>query len=287
MNAKHVDGTMRSNNRVWRPFALAPVRCFAPVLSAVLAAGCAVIQPGEVGVKAKWGQLEEEVYPPGLVVFNRASSRMIRIPTQTVNREVKLNLPSKEGLNVSAEISILYHIEAEQAPAVIRDVGLEYEEVLILSVFRSASADICARFFAKDMHSGKRAQIEDEIRQQMDGLLAARGFVIEAVLLKSISLPPGLYTAIEDKLEAEQEAQRMQFVLQREQREAERKTIEAEGIRDSQKILADGLSESIIQWRSLEVLERLASSPNAKLIITDGTAPVMVQGDTSTGATTP
>ncbi len=251
----------------------------APVLSVLLAGGCAVIQPGEVGVKSKWGQMDAEIYQPGLVAFNHVSSRMIRIPTQTVNREIKLNLPSKEGLNVSAEISILYHIQAERAPDVVRDVGLDYENVLILSVFRSASADICARFFAKDMHSGKRAEIEEQIRKEMDGLLNERGFVIEAVLLKSIRLPPGLYTAIEDKLEAEQEAQRMKFVLQREKREAERKTIEAEGVRDAQKVLADGLSDSIIKWRSLEVLEHLASSPNAKLIVTDGTTPVLLGED--------
>ncbi|MEM9457332.1 MAG: prohibitin family protein [Myxococcota bacterium] len=250
----------------------------ASVLSGLLAGGCAVIQPGEVGVKSKWGRLDERIYQPGPVAINHISSRMIRIPTQTVNREVRLNLPSKEGLNVSAEISILYHINAERAPDVIRDVGLEYEEVLILSVFRSASADICARFFAKDMHSGKRAEIEEQIQKEMDALLAERGFIIEAVLLKSISLPPGLYTAIEDKLEAEQEAQRMQFVLQREQREAERKKIEAEGVRDAQKVVADGLSDEIIQWRSLEVFERLASSPNAKVIVTDGSTPVLIEG---------
>lgn len=238
-----------------------------------------MVQPGEVGVKSKWGKLDEKVHTPGLVGLNRISSRLYRVPTQTVNREVQLNLPSKEGLNVSAEISILYHIQAERAPDVIRDVGLDYEEVLILSVFRSASADICARFFAKDMHSGKRAEIEAEIQKQMGEQLAERGFVIEAVLLKSIRLPPGLYTAIEDKLEAEQEAQRMQFVLQREQREAERKTIEAQGVRDAQKVLADGLSEEIIRWRSLEVLQELASSPNAKLIVTDGSAPVFFNED--------
>ncbi len=244
-----------------------------------LLAGCAIVRPGEVGVKSKWGKVSNKIYSPGPVGINYFSTRMIRVPTRTVNREVQLNLPSKEGLNVGAEISILYHIEPQKAPDVIRDVGLDYENVLILSVFRSASADICARFFAKDMHSGKRAEIEEAIRIEMDKLLASRGFTIEAVLLKSISLPPGLYTAIEDKLEAEQEAQRMQFILQREEREAERKKIEAQGVRDSQKILSDGLSDEIIKWRSLEVLERLSASPNAKLIITDGNAPVLINQD--------
>ena len=180
---------------------------------------------------------------------------------------------------MSSEISILYHIEAEADPRIIEEVGSNYEEVLILSVFRSAAADICARFFAKDMHSGKRGVIEGEIRHHMDSLLADRGFNIEAVLMKSISLPPGLYTAIEDKLEAEQESQRMEFILQREKQEAQRKIIEAEGVRDAQKVLAAGLSNGIIQWRSLEVLEKLAASPNAKLILTDGKAPVLINGE--------
>ena len=255
------------------------------VLLAGLQPGCAVVNPGEVGVKARWGALEDRVYEPGLVRLNRFNSELITVPTRTVNREVQLNLPSKEGLNVSAEISILYHINKDKAPEVIQEVGLDYENVLILSVFRSASADICARFFAKDMHSGKRAEIEEEIRKEMDNYLAERGFVIEAVLLKSIRLPDGLYTAIEDKLEAEQEAQRMQFVLQREKQEAERKTIEAAGTRDAQKLLADGLSEEIIKWRSLEVFERLASSPGTKVIVTDGQAPMLLGTGTGTSDT--
>ena len=129
-----------------------------------------------------------------------------------------------------------------------------------------------------------RRDIEDQIRLEMVRLLAERGFNIEAVLLKSIMLPPGLYEAIENKLEAEQEAQRMEFVLQRERQEAERKSIEAEGVRDAHKVLADGLSPTIVEWRSLQVLEELAASPNAKLIITDGNAPVLINQQSDAGA---
>ena len=247
---------------------------------ALFTTSCMTINPGEVGVKINRGVMEEKVYPPGRVQVG-ANTRLIRVPVRTVNREVKLNLPSKEGLNVSAEISILYHIESEKVPEIIEKIGTNYEEVMILSVFRSASADICAQFYAKDMHSGKRSEIEKAIMHQMDSLLDDRGFVIESVLLKSISLPQGLYTAIEDKLEAEQEAQRMEFILQKEQMEAERKKIEAKGTADAQKILADGLNELTIQWRSLEVLNNLASSPNAKLIITDGKTPMLIGDDDS------
>ena len=97
---------------------------------------------------------------------------------------MKLNLPSKEGLNVAASISILYHLKEDKALDIISTVGKRYESVLILSTFRSAAADVCARFYAKDMHSGKRAVIEEEIKAQMSKLLKDRGFVIEAILLK-------------------------------------------------------------------------------------------------------
>ncbi|MEM0997693.1 MAG: prohibitin family protein [Bacteroidota bacterium] len=234
------------------------------------------MRPGEVGVKSTLGKLKERTYDPGVVAFNPFVTRVLKLPTRTVNREVRLNLPSREGLNINSEISILYHIESTMAPQVVSEVGPNYEEVMILSVFRSGAADVCSRYLAKDMHSGRRAEIETEIRNHMDSLLAPRGFVIESVLMKSIQLPPGLYTAIEDKLEAEQEAQRMEFELQRERMEAQRQSIKAQGVRDAQKILSEGLSEEIIKWRSLEVLENLSSSPNAKLIITDGNAPVLL-----------
>ena len=242
-----------------------------------LAFGCATIYPGEVGVKIQRGIMEDKVYNAGRVRIP-VNTRLIRVPIRTINREVKLDLPSKEGLNVRAEISILYHVQGEKVPQIIREVGVNYEEVVILSVFRSASADICAQFYAKDMHSGKRDEIEKAIQTKMTNLLTGRGVIIEAVLLKSISLPPGLYTAIEDKLEAEQEAQRMEFVLQKEKMEAQRKKIEAKGTAESQKILSDGLNSNTIQWRSLEVLNNLAASPNAKLIITDGQTPIILGG---------
>jgi regulator of protease activity HflC (stomatin/prohibitin superfamily) len=252
---------------------------FAALFGSLLLSGCAIIRPGEVGVKRNLGKLKDQVYNPGTVGYFPLTTRIIRLPTRTVNREVTLNLPSREGLNVQSEISILYHIKPEMAPSVIETVGEDYEEVMILSVFRSASADVCSRFLAKDMHSGQRSVIEADIRHHMDSLLADRGFEIESVLLKSIRLPEGLYLAIEDKLEAEQLAQRMEFELERERYEAERKIIEAEGVRDAQKVLSEGLTEKIIEWRSLEVLEKLSTSPNSKLIITDGNSPVLINGE--------
>jgi regulator of protease activity HflC (stomatin/prohibitin superfamily) len=232
-----------------------------------------------VGIKQKFGKLKGKTKTQGLLFYNPFTSSVVRVPIRTINREIKLNLPSKEGLNVQAEISILYHIEENKVSEIISTVGKGYERTLILSTFRSASADVCARFYAKDMHSGKRGEIEKEIKNQMSKLLDDRGFIIEAVLMKSITLPRGLYSAIEAKLQAEQEAQQMKFILQREEKEAERKRIEAAGIRDAQLIIKEGITEGNIQWKSLEVLKEISMSPNAKLILTDGKTPVLINGD--------
>lgn len=244
----------------------------------LLATSCTTVKQGTVGVKQRFGKLQGRTISAGLVVFNPLATRIIKVPVRTVNREVDLALPSKEGLNVQCEISILYRIAPEKVPQIIETIGRDYEQAVIVSVFRSAAADISARYFAKDMHSAQRAEIEREIAAHMNTLLGPRGFEIEQVLMKSIKLPPGLAKAIEDKLEAEQRAQQMEFELQRERKEAERRVIEAEGIRDAQKVLSEGLSEPVIRYQSIEAFRALAASPNAKVIITDGSAPFLIDG---------
>ncbi|MEM6633131.1 MAG: prohibitin family protein [Bacteroidota bacterium] len=243
---------------------------------ALLMAGCATVRPGEVGMKQTLGKLQPKVYEQGVIGYNPFFTRVIKLPTRTENLEVTLILPSKDGLNIRSEISILYRINSEKAPAVINEIGLNYEEVVILSVFRSAAADVCSRFLAKDMYTDSRANIENDIQSQMQDILSPRGFEIENVLLKSIVLPDGLAQAIENKLEAEQNAEQMNFELQREELEAKRKIIEATGIRDAQKIIESGLTERIIQWQSIEAFKSLASTPGTRLIITDGQAPLLI-----------
>ena len=125
----------------------------------------------------------------------------------------------------------------------------------------------------------KEATIENAIREQMMMLLDGKGIMVEAVLLKSIKLPRSLADAIENKLEAEQQAQQMEFVLEQERREAERKRVEAEGIRDAQLIIAEGLDSKILQFKSIEAFKELSKSPNAKIIITDGDMPMMIDTD--------
>jgi prohibitin 1 len=247
----------------------------ATTLSSLLFVSCAIVSPGEVGVKQRLGKLTPGVYGAGPIAFNPFITKVIITSIQTENLEITLNLPSKEGLSINSLISILYKIDKNKVPELIKDLGANYDGI-IANIFRSASADVCAKFFAKDMHSGMRAQIENDIRNRMNEILEKRGIIIESVLMKSIKLPDGLASSIEQKLQAEQDALRMEFILNQAKSEAERKIIEAKGERDAQKILSEGLTDQVIKMRSIEAFKQLSSSPNSKIIITDGQTPLLI-----------
>lgn len=243
---------------------------------------CTVVRQGEFGVKRTFGRFSDNVYTSGLRTFNPFTSKVIKVSSQTENLEVSLNIPSQEGLTIQSEVSILYRVTKKEAPELLRNVGLEYEESLILPVFRSAVADVTSKYYAKDMHSGNRAEIENAIRELMMKTLTGKGILVENVLLKSISLPKNLTKAIEDKLEAEQQAQRMEFILQQEKQEAERKRIQAAGERDANKIIAEGLTKEVLQFKALDAWLKLSQSSNSKVIITNGTVPMVMDPEGTT-----
>lgn len=255
----------------------AVLACALPLVTA-----CATIRQDEIGVKTRFGRIASGPLQPGAQFVIPGVHSVLRVPGRVVNREVRLEMPSKEGLNVAAEVSILYRAKTENIRQILETSGVSYEEDVIIPVFRSAAADVSARYMAKDMHSGTRTGIEDAIRERMMMTLADRGFVVENVLLKSIRLPADLARAIEEKLEAEQRSEQMRFVLDREKQEAERRTIEAQGIRDSWEIIAQGLTPAIISYQSIEAFRELARSPNAKVIVTDGKAPMLLTNETNT-----
>ena len=269
---------------------------------------CATIIQDEVAVKRTLGKLNKDIYHAGFRIYNPFISRMIRIPINTINLEINVGLPSKEGLTVQSDISTLYKVKTNEVHNILKYTGLNYQSVLILPVFRSASADVCSEFDAKDMHSSKRAAIETKIRERMMEVLDSKGFIIEAVLLKSIVLPQGLSRAIEEKLQSEQEAQRMEFLKDRERKEAERKVLQAEGDKNSKIIAAEGvkqileleaqgranaikieadanakandmlnqsLTPTILKFKQIDAFKSLSTSPNAKTIITDGKTPLI------------
>ena len=255
-----------------------------PVITALLLllpliGGCATIRQDEIGVKTRFGRVSSGPLRPGAQFVLPGVSSVLRIPSRVVNREVRLELPTREGLNVAAEVSILYRAKPDSVSNILQKSGQRYEDDVIIPVFRSAAADVSARFMAKDLHSGARSGIEAAIKTQMMSALEPRGFEVEAVLLKSIRLPADLARSIEEKLEAEQRSEQMKFVLDREKQEAERRTIEATGIRDAWAIIAQGLTPSIISYQSIEAFRELARSPNAKVIVTDGKSPLLLSAE--------
>lgn len=250
------------------------------LLSALMLSSCVVVRQGEVAMKRRAGRLVGPPITETFRVYNPFIAMYLKVPVRNVNFDVKLDIPSKEGLTIGCEVSILYRIDQAKVPDLLREVGVDFESNLISPVFRSSLADVSARFMAKDMHTGMRSVIEEEVRTKMLETLGDRGVIIDAVLMKRVILPPTLTRAIEEKLSAEQDAQRMQFILEREQLEAQRKRVEAEGTRDAQKILSEGLTPEVLRYEYIEAFRALATSANAKVIITgDGNQPVILNAD--------
>lgn len=245
-------------------------------LLALALSSCVTVQQNEAGVRRRVGRIVGDIKSPGLYAVGPFST-ILKVPVSTTNLATTADLPTKEGLTVHSEMSILYRVEREKIPDLLSKVGENYEQVVISPVFRSVVRDVSARFMAKDLHTAERANIEKTIQADMAKYLAPRGIIVEGVLLKSVKLPRELTVAIEERLRSEQEAFRMQFVLDREKQEAERKKVEAAGIRDAQRIISEGLNPLLIQWRAIEAFKELAKSNNAKIIITDGRSPMLVQ----------
>jgi prohibitin 1 len=277
-------------------------------VTTLVCSSCATVMQDEIGVKRTFGRIHEDVRQPGLVGFNPFTTRVLRVPISTKNLAIIENLPSKEGLTIRSESSILYRIQPKSVPLILKETGMQFEEMLILPVFRSAASDVCSKYDAKDMHSAKRAEIEEEIKKRLVEVCGSKGFIIESVLLKSIILPSGLSKSIEAKLEAEQDALRMQFVLDRQRQEAQRQIIDAEGAKEIARIQAEGkrnaaiidaearargneieaegikkandlinasLSPNVLKFKQIEAFQQLSTSPNTKTIITDGKTPLM------------
>jgi len=178
--------------------------------------------------------------------------------------------PSKEGLNVELEVSCLYHLNPLEAVKVYRQIGLNYSEIVVKPQFRSAIRGVTVRHDAKDLYTSSREMIATEIFEDLATDMNKRGIEVEKILLRRIQLPASVVEAINSKLAAEQEAQRMRFVLDKEKQEAERKKIEAQGIQNFQRIVSQGISDQLLRWKGIEATSQLAESSNAKVVVIGG-----------------
>jgi regulator of protease activity HflC (stomatin/prohibitin superfamily) len=262
-------GTYFASRR--RPLATGGVAGVAPIVGAValLAAvgSCLTVVPaGHVGVVDFFGTVSPNTLKAGINLVNPLAN-VIKFSVKTQELKETMQVPSKEGLTVQLEVSVLYHLNPEQAAEVYKTIGPNYAQIILEPQFRSVSRGVTAGFEAKALYTSERELLANQIQEQLRKIVEPRGITVESTPLRQVGLPAGLSESIEQKLRSEQESQRMEFVLTKEKQEAERKRIEAQGVADFQKIVAQGLSDQYLRWKGIEATEKLAGSSNAKVVI--------------------
>lgn len=247
---------------------LSPVAITSMVIFAVLAvAQCFTVVPaGHVGVVDFFGTVSENTLKAGINPVN-PFARVVKFSVQTTEHKEVMQVLSREGLTIGLEISVLCRLEPDSAASVYRKIGIDYTDVVLVPQFRSVSRAVTASFQASALYSTEREKLGSNIQSELAALMKPRGITIETTPLRNVALPTQLTEAIEQKQRAEQESQRMEFVLTKEKQEADRKRIEAKGIADFQTIVAAGISEQLLRWKGIEATEKLANSSNTKVII--------------------
>ena len=225
-----------------------------------------IVPAGHVGVVDLFGVVRPDSLKAGLHLVNPLA-RVLPMSVKTQEIKELMEVPSKEGLTMQLEVSALFHLDPQQAPEVYRSVGPNWIEVLLEPQFRSVARGVTAGYEAKALYTSEREALANLLAEELRKLVQGRGVVIESTPLRRIGLPARLAEAIEEKLSAEQESQRMQFVLTKESQEAERKRIEAAGISDFQRIVSQGISEQLLRWKGIEATLEIAKSQNAKVIV--------------------
>jgi len=226
-----------------------------------------VIPAGHVGVVDFFGTVSDHTLSPGIRFVNPLA-RVINFSWQTNEHKETMSVLSREGLSIGLEMSVIYRLNPDSAAQVYKTIqGGDFLEIILIPQFRSIARAVTAGMPASALYSTEREQLGLSIQHVLAKQISPRGITVETTPLRNVSLPPQLTEAIEQKQKADQESQRMEFILMKEKQEADRKRIEAQGIADFQKIVAAGISEQLLRWKGIEATEKLASSTNTKVII--------------------
>ena len=247
------------------------------------------IEPGDVGVQKLFGKVNSSILESGLNVINPLME-VVTFDVRTQNYTMSgvhdegdkvgddaIRVLSADGLEVIIDLTVLYKVIPNEAPRILKEIGTDYRNVIVRPICRTKIRDNAVYYDAVALYSTKRDEFQARIFKTIETDFKSRGLILEQLLVRNITLPASVKTTIESKINAEQDAQKMTFVLQKEKQEAERKRVEAQGIADYQKILSTGLSDKQLQY---EMIKAIATSPNAKLIIMDSKkgSPIIVDG---------
>lgn len=229
-----------------------------------------VVPAGHVGIIDFFGRVSPRALNSGINLVNPLA-RVINMSIRTQEIKEAMNVPSKEGLTITLDASILYRLDPEKAVEIYKTVGPYYRDVVVVPQYRAAVRGVTVSFEAKALYTSERETLARSIDTSLKELVAQRGIIIESVLLRAITLPPTVSAAVEQKLKAEQDAERMKFVLQREKQEAERKRVEAEGTRDAQTIISESLSEQYLNYLWINTLNQ---NPSVIYVATEANMPI-------------
>ncbi|MFZ0308198.1 MAG: prohibitin family protein [Candidatus Sulfotelmatobacter sp.] len=237
------------------------------LLVILLFSSVAKVGTGHVGVLTLFGKVQTgDTLGEGIhLISPLKTNNELSIQTQTLKESA--SVPSSEGLMMSLDTSLIYHLNPDRAAEVFQKIGSDYETVVVEPTLRSAIREATASHTANALYTGEREMVAKQIYDQVSAQLNQRGLTVENVLLRDIQLPATLKAAIEAKQQAEQESLAMNFRLQKETQEAQRKRIEAAGVRDFQQIVAQGITPSLLEWKGIEATENLAKSPNSKVVV--------------------
>ncbi|MBP9135498.1 MAG: prohibitin family protein [Chitinophagales bacterium] len=250
------------------------------LISGVFSKCITIIKPGNVGVKVLFGRVfENDILENGMHVINPLMDiEVFNSITQNYtmsgihdegNKEGDdaIKVLSSDGLEITMDLSVLYKVNPKSAPKILKEIGSDYQDVVIRPITRTRIRDNAVFYQAVDLFSARREEFQNRIFKTIQKDFEKRGLILEQLLIRNITLPESVKKSIEAKINAEQESQKMQFVLAKEKQEAERKRVEAQGIADYQKIISVGLSDNQLQFESIKAMKELAKSENSKIIV--------------------
>jgi regulator of protease activity HflC (stomatin/prohibitin superfamily) len=252
------------------------------IVLGVFASAFQQIDAGTVGVKSLYGNVEPDVLDPGLHIINpllevtdfdiqTQNYTMSSAPTEGNQQgDDAIRVLSNDGLEVVIDLTVLYRVSAPDAPTIFKEIGVNYVDKIVRPVTRTRIRDNAVFYDAVALYSTKRNEFQDGIFKSIEADFKTRGLVLESLLIRNINLPTSVKKTIESKINAEQDAQKMVFVLQKEKQEAERKRVEAQGIADYQKIISSGLTNKQLRYETIKAQKELAASANTKIIFMNG-----------------
>lgn len=247
------------------------------------------IDAGQVGVKKLFGRVQPDVLNSGLNFVNPLVS-VERLDVRTQNYTMSgqsdeghktgddaIRVLTSDGLEVTIDLTVLYRVIPSEAPKLIRETGADYEDKIVRPISRTRIRDNAVYYEAVALYSTKRDEFQSRIFKGIETDFKARGLLLENLLVRNITLPATVKSTIEQKIQAEQESQKMQFILAKERQEADRKRVEAQGIADYQKIISESLTDKQLQYEQIKAMKEMAQSQNAKIIMMGSkSAPVIL-----------